>query len=303
MSEQGVLPALQLGRRCTVFRTILVTVVLSIYFSEWFVYHVYCTPVLSWAILFNVVFLMAIWSYLATSLTDPGTRWSKEWEAWSLKRTSDGKGQAPDAAAQDEEPRLRANWKPGAVTWCKKCKSERPERSHHCGDCGTCILRMDHHCPWIGGCIGWRNHKAFLLLNLWSFLTCLTFLVSLRTPNSLEALNILKMALDTEPSMMPFFGVTGAWLFLLVTGGMFFQSLNQSLRNITVIEELFPGENPYRMHHDLDNLRQVVGPLDWKTLLPIPYAKRPPGTSFPLNDHRASSCSTAPQVTTSYGAV
>jgi len=90
---------------------------------------------------------------------------------------------------------------------------------------------------------------------------------------------------------------------LLVTGGMFFQSLNQSLRNITVIEELFPGENPYRMHHDLDNLRQVVGPLDWKTLLPIPYAKRPPGTSFPLNDHRASSCSTAPQVTTSYGAV
>jgi len=212
MSEQGVLPALQLGRRCTVFRTILVTVVLSIYFSEWFVYHVYCTPVLSWAILFNVVFLMAIWSYLATSLTDPGTRWSKEWEAWSLKRTSDGKGQAPDAAAQDEEPRLRANWKPGAVTWCKKCKSERPERSHHCGDCGTCILRMDHHCPWIGGCIGWRNHKAFLLLNLWSFLTCLTFLVSLRTPNSLEALNILKMALDTEPSMMPFFGVTGAWL-------------------------------------------------------------------------------------------
>jgi len=284
-----------------VFKTVLVSIVLSIYFGEWFVYHVYCRPVLSWAVLFNAVFLMAIWSYLATSLTDPGTRRSKEWEAWRLERPTDCSAQPPEGAEQNEH-RLRASWKPGAVTWCKKCKADRPERAHHCSDCSTCILRMDHHCPWIGSCIGWRNHKAFLLLNMWTSLTCIAFLVSLRSPNSLEALNILKMALDTEPNMMPFFGVTGAWLFLLVTGGMFLQSLFHALRNNTSIEELFPGENPYRMHSDLDNLRQVIGPLDWKALLPIPHANRGPGTSFLLNEHGLSGCSTT-QIKASYGAV
>lgn len=282
---------------------IIASVVLSIYFGEWFIYHVYCTPVISWTIAFNFVFLMAIWSYLAASFTDPGTRWSKEWEAWIVLRANDCSRETAEVEEQDDEPRRRAGWKPGAVTWCKKCRAERPERSHHCSDCGTCVLRMDHHCPWIAGCIGWRNHKAFLLLNLWSFLACLTFLVSLRSPNSLEALNILKMALTTEPNMLPFFGVTGAWLFLLVTGGMFCQSLFQALRNTTAIEELFSGENPYRMHSDLDNLRQLIGPIGWKTLLPIPYMNRPPGTSFPLNEHGASSCTTSLHVKASYGAV
>lgn len=31
--------------------------------------------------------------------------------------------------------------------------------------CGKCIMKMDHHCPWVGNCIGHRNHKFF-----WQFL-------------------------------------------------------------------------------------------------------------------------------------
>ena len=37
---------------------------------------------------------------------------------------------------------------------CKKCMHPKPPRTHHCSVCDKCVLKMDHHCPWINGCIG-----------------------------------------------------------------------------------------------------------------------------------------------------
>ncbi|KAJ7464670.1 DHHC palmitoyltransferase-domain-containing protein [Mycena galericulata] len=56
--------------------------------------------------------------------------------------------------------------------WCRKCWGPKPERTHHCSVCGRCVLKMDHHCPWLGGkCIGHRTYPAFL-----HFLLCITLL-------------------------------------------------------------------------------------------------------------------------------
>ncbi|KAJ2774691.1 Palmitoyltransferase [Coemansia nantahalensis] len=46
--------------------------------------------------------------------------------------------------------------------YCRICKGFKPPRAHHCSDCDRCVLKLDHHCPWIGQCIGFANQAHFL---------------------------------------------------------------------------------------------------------------------------------------------
>lgn len=52
----------------------------------------------------------------------------------------------------------------GGKRFCKKCNAHKPPRTHHCRRCGRCILRFDHHCVWINGCVGHGNYRAFLCM-------------------------------------------------------------------------------------------------------------------------------------------
>ncbi|KAJ1929516.1 palmitoyltransferase for Vac8p [Tieghemiomyces parasiticus] len=61
----------------------------------------------------------------------------------------------------------------GAQRYCRKCDGPKPDRAHHCSVCGACVLKMDHHCPWINNCVGHGNHKAFILFVFWGSLYCL----------------------------------------------------------------------------------------------------------------------------------
>ena len=57
--------------------------------------------------------------------------------------------------------------------YCRTCKQPKPPRTHHCSACKKCYMRMDHHCPWVGSCVAYRNHKLFLLFLLYTSLGCL----------------------------------------------------------------------------------------------------------------------------------
>jgi len=256
-----------------------VFIIVAVYLGEWYIYHIVCHPVIGWAILFNIFFVLALASYLRAALTDPGTPETTEWKNWNLKTagTSDATTNSRREGESEADSRKRG-WSPGLTSKCEVCSQLRPERAHHCSWCGVCILRMDHHCPWVGNCIGWRNHKFFLLLNWWSGLACLVWLMSLRSPNALEALSPTLR----YPSIVPMVGVVTALVLLIVTSGMTFQVVWMASRNVTAIEEMFTGENPYSYSSCLDNLQQLCGPLDYKLLLPLMPSRRGDGTTFPV---------------------
>ncbi|KAF8406680.1 hypothetical protein HHK36_008771 [Tetracentron sinense] len=66
---------------------------------------------------------------------------------------------------------------------CTYCNIVQPPRSKHCHDCDKCVLQFDHHCVWLGTCIGQGNHCRFwwyifeeTILCIWTFILYITYL-------------------------------------------------------------------------------------------------------------------------------
>ena len=88
---------------------------------------------------FNMVFILAVWSFIQAMSTDPGQ--VPVFRGFHL--------------GDPENKRRR---------YCLMCNIFKPERCHHCSACNRCVLNMDHHCPWINNCVGFWNRKYFMLL-------------------------------------------------------------------------------------------------------------------------------------------
>eukprot|EP00931_Biecheleriopsis_adriatica_P086771 TRINITY_DN61364_c0_g1_i1.p1 TRINITY_DN61364_c0_g1~~TRINITY_DN61364_c0_g1_i1.p1 ORF type:complete len:291 (-),score=39.89 TRINITY_DN61364_c0_g1_i1:61-933(-) len=252
--------------------------VLGIFAGEWVAYHVLAQPEAGWALLFNVLLLLSVWSYLQTCLTNPGTPDCDEWQEWArIKKGERTDEQWQKDAEQEAEARgtqREGVWRPGQSSWCSKCRMERPERAHHCSACGLCVLRMDHHCPWIGSCVGWRNHKYFVLVTWWSFLASAVFLLTLTRPSALQAILITPKTV-ANLSIPMVIAVMSVIIFGLLTGILFVVTVTGIIRNVTTIEDFYQGENPYCLDSTWSNLQEIFGAPDLRWLIPVPCTSRP----------------------------
>ncbi|KAI9260255.1 DHHC palmitoyltransferase-domain-containing protein [Sporodiniella umbellata] len=117
----------------------------------------------------------------------------------------------------------------GYPVWCATCQLWKPDRAHHCRVCDACVLKMDHHCPWVNGCIGVANHRFFIqflfytsLLSLWTFITSLVAFVQYHGLSTFDGLALAILIIS---------GV-----FTFVMGSFTFSHLGFVIMNRTTIE-------------------------------------------------------------------
>ncbi|KAM3861466.1 LOW QUALITY PROTEIN: palmitoyltransferase ZDHHC14-like [Diretmus argenteus] len=127
----------------------------------------------------GVLFFFVMGMLFRASFSDPGVlpRATPD-EAADLERQIEA-ASCPSGPGYRPPPRTREvliNGQTVKLKYCFTCKIFRPPRTSHCSLCDNCVERFDHHCPWVGNCVGRRNYRFFYLFILsLSFLTVFIF--------------------------------------------------------------------------------------------------------------------------------
>lgn len=124
-------------------QVVIVTVVLLPWYG--FCHHV---------IFYTICSLLALFSHSRAQFSDPGA----VPKITPLRRFP---------VVKPDQPKQR-----GAKQQCVRCTTTKPVGSHHCSSCGRCIVKMDHHCPWVNNCVAIFNQKYFLLFLLYTAFCC-----------------------------------------------------------------------------------------------------------------------------------
>ncbi|CAF1101218.1 unnamed protein product [Adineta steineri] len=94
--------------------------------------------------------------------------------------------------------------------YCHQCEVNVPPRSQHCFICRKCILKHDHHCTFLGRCIGYRNIRYYMCFLAWVWIG-LVYCNILHMDYTYELVGTLSWRV-----MIACLFPLGAWLFGLI---------------------------------------------------------------------------------------
>ena len=105
------------------------------------------------------------------------------------------------------------------------CNHVKPDRCHHCRICGVCVLKMDHHCPWVNNCVSYTNYKAFILFLFYAFTFC-SYIVITSLPYFLEIWKV-SFAISVYNRLLP--------LYILDVSSFLFQNSTAARGSIHIL--------------------------------------------------------------------
>lgn len=229
------------------------------------------TAALWQGVLFHVFTFGLMYCMGRTILTHPGT--IPEGSGWDLANSS-----SRNDRTDGSEVGVRLETKTsGERRYCKWCLKYKPDRCHHCRVCNLCILRMDHHCPWVYNCIGFGNHKYFVLLLIYAELNLLLVNITMFDTvwwSTRVDVPVFTMCFVTAGAAL------GAVLLVLTSAFLGFH-MYLIVRALTTVEFC---EKSTRREHQVasvysrgvyQNICAVLGPVPSLWLLPV---------SFPVGD-------------------
>ncbi|KJE97458.1 hypothetical protein CAOG_07314 [Capsaspora owczarzaki ATCC 30864] len=253
-------------------------------------------------IAFHLLYALFVWSYLRTFLSKPAPV-PATFAVPSTAITVSGTGwrRIVDSMERHHVERVDPFFKtlrPIGERYCFKCEIVRPDRCHHCSLCQRCMLKMDHHCPWVGNCVGFSNYKYFCLVLFYAHLLTL-FLTFATLPYLIQFFNSEIDRGSENINIIVLFMIACA--FGLGVMALFYMHVALLVRNMTTLESTrIPRLKMATLRkHGFDvgakqNFIQVFGTNPWLWAFPV-YTSIGNGFDFPVcaaaNDEETGSAS------------